>query len=264
MTSKITQLKEIMSRLRDPENGCPWDVEQNFASIAPCTIEEAYEVLDAIEKNDMDGLREELGDLLLQVVFHSQMASEQKIFDFEDVAAAIINKLIVRHPHVFGDAEIKTASQQEIAWEEQKEQERKNKAASNIPHSNLDGVAKALPALLRAAKLQKRAAKVGFDWPDLTGVLAKIEEELYEVKQAVVDNDGIKEEVGDLLFAVVNLSRKLGIDPEEALRGCNAKFERRFRYVETSIAIAGSDIKKASLEEMDRLWDEAKKLEKSK
>ena len=263
MNNNITKLKEIMALLRDPEKGCPWDVEQNFASIAQYAIEEAYEVLDAIEKNDMDNLKEELGDLLLQVVFHSQMASEQKIFDFEDVAAAIINKLIVRHPHVFGDAKIKTVAEQDISWEKIKEAERKNKSGNDSVHSLLDGIAYSLPANIRAAKLQKRAANVGFDWPDLAGVYEKIEEELSEVKQAIADENGIKEEIGDLLFSVVNLARKLDIDPEEALRRCNAKFERRFRYVETQISKNGNDIKNSSLDEMDRLWDEAKALEKS-
>lgn len=260
--SKIEQLKEIMALLRDPIKGCPWDIAQNFESIASCTLEEAYEVLDAIEKGDMDSLKEELGDLLLQVAFHAQMASEQGKFDFEDVAEAIINKLIVRHPHVFGDVEIKTAYEQESAWEKQKELERKNKAG-NEAHSLLDGVANALPAALRAAKLQKRAAKVGFDWPDLTGVFVKIEEELLEVRQAVDIQNGIKEEIGDLLFSVVNLARKLDIDPEDALRGCNAKFESRFRYVENKIAKTGQQMVDASLEDMDRLWDEAKELERS-
>jgi MazG family protein len=262
MHSRILQLKEIMSLLRDPVKGCPWDVEQNFKSISTCTLEEAYEVLDAIEKGDMEGLKEELGDLLLQVVFHAQMASEQGSFDFEDVASAIINKLIVRHPHVFGDAEIKTASEQESAWEKQKEIERKNKAGDEA-HSILDGIAKALPATMRAVKLQKRAAKVGFDWPDLTGVFAKIEEELLEVKQAVDIQNGIKEEIGDLLFSIVNLARKLDIDPEDALRLCNAKFERRFRYVENKISSAGNNIADSNLENMDRLWNEAKELERS-
>lgn len=263
MTSKIEELKKIMARLRDPETGCPWDVEQNFSSIAPCTLEEAYEVLDAIEKGDMESLKEELGDLLLQVIFHSQMASERGNFDFEDVTAAIINKLIVRHPHVFGDAEIKTASEQEAAWEKIKEQERKNKASGEISHSILDGVALALPATIRAAKLQKRAAKVGFDWPNIEGVFAKIEEELSETRNAIGDKTAIQEEIGDLLFSVVNLARKLDIDPENALRGCNAKFERRFRYVEDTISKEGGDIRKTSLEDMDKLWDEAKLLEKA-
>lgn len=262
MTSKIEELKKIMARLRDPKTGCPWDVEQDFISIAPCAIDEAYEVLDAIEKGDMENLKEELGDLLLQIVFHAQIATEKGIFDFEDVVSALINKLIVRHPHVFGEVEIKTASQQESAWESIKEQERKDKAGNNPSHSILDGVALALPATLRAVKLQKRAAKVGFDWPDLEGVFAKIEEELEEVKNAVDINEGIKEEIGDLLFSVVNLARKLDIDLESAIRDCNAKFERRFRHVETSISIAGGDIRKTSLTEMDRLWDEAKLLEK--
>jgi nucleoside triphosphate diphosphatase len=262
MTSKIEQLKEIMKLLRDPETGCPWDVEQNFKSIASCTLEEAYEVFDAIEENDMDSLKEELGDLLLQVIFHAQMASEENIFDFEDVAGAIINKLIVRHPHVFGDAEIKTASEQESAWERQKEIERKDKAADGGAHSLLDGVAKALPATIRAAKLQKRAAKVGFDWPDLIGVFAKIEEELCEVRHAVEIQDGIKEEIGDLLFSVVNLARKLDIDPEDALRRCNGKFERRFNHIEKKISDAGEQISSSSLEKMEGLWNEAKELER--
>jgi len=264
MSSKIEKLKEVMALLRDPAKGCPWDVEQTFDSIAPCTIEEAYEVLDAIENGDMESLKEELGDLLLQVVFHSQMAYELGRFSFEDVTESIINKLIVRHPHVFGDAEIKTASEQETSWEKIKELERKNKAGNNQTPSILEGVAKALPATIRAAKLQKRAAKVGFDWPDLTGVFSKIEEELQEVHQAVETKTGIKEEIGDLLFSVVNLARKLDIDPEESLRDCNAKFERRFHYIENKIAASGANISEASLEEMDILWDEAKSNEKSK
>ncbi len=263
MSKTIDELKKIMARLCDPDGGCPWDIEQDFASIAPCTLEEAYEVLDAIEKGDMQALQEELGDLLLQVVFHAQMAAEKNAFDFEDVVQTIIDKLIVRHPHVFGDAEIATAAEQEVAWEKLKEQERKEKAKEEGSHSLLDGIAKALPATLRAAKLQKRAAKVGFDWPDLEGVYDKIEEELQEVQQAVKAQQNIKEEVGDVLFAVVNLARKLGIDPEEALRGCNTKFERRFRYVEYKTAKAGLDIKDAGLKEMDRLWNEAKELEKA-
>lgn len=262
MTSNIEELKNIMARLRDPNGGCPWDIEQDFLSIAPCAIEEAYEVLDAIEKGDMEHLKEELGDLLLQVIFHAQMAKEKGLFDFEDVTKTIIKKLIARHPHVFGDAEVKTAAEQEIAWEKLKAKERAAKAGDNSYHSVLDGIALSLPATLRAAKLQKRAAKTGFDWPDIEGIFAKIEEEIIETKEAIAKKQGIKEEVGDLLFAVINLARKLGIDPEEALRGCNSKFERRFRYLEYKIEKAGNDIKQTSLAEMDKLWDEAKSLEK--
>jgi ATP diphosphatase len=262
---KINKLLDIMALLRNKDKGCPWDKEQNFASIAPCTIEEAYEVLDAIEKNDMSALKEELGDLLLQVVFHAQMAAEQNIFNFQDVVNSITTKLITRHPHIFeqesSNANIKTAKDQEIAWEQQKEQERNNKVADSTQYSVLDGVANALPSLLRAAKLQKRAAKIGFDWPDLNDVFAKIVEELQEVKQEIATNGAIEEEIGDLLFSVVNLARKLNIDPEQALRGGNAKFTKRFNYIEKQFAAKGLNIKDAELSQMDKLWNEAKKID---
>ncbi|MDA0781584.1 MAG: nucleoside triphosphate pyrophosphohydrolase [Rickettsiales bacterium] len=256
--NNVERLKEIMSLLRDPEKGCPWDVEQDFKSISPHTIEEAYEVVDAIDKGDMQALKEELGDLLLQVIFHSQMASEQGSFNFDDVVDSIINKLVERHPHVFGDADIKTAQEQEKAWEEQKAQERAAKAKDGDVVSVLDGVAIALPALTRSVKLQKRAAKVGFDWADLEGVYNKIDEEYDELKRAVAGDGNIEEEFGDLLFCVSNLGRKLKIDPEVCLKGCNEKFIRRFKHIENSLAKQNRSLEESDLEEMDRLWNEAK------
>ncbi len=260
MTTPIAELIRIMKMLRDPEKGCPWDVEQNFKSITNHTIEEAYEVVDAIEKGDMDSLREELGDLLLQVVFYAQMADEEGLFSFDDVAKAINKKLIDRHPHVFGDADIKTAKDQEIAWEKQKEKERREKARAGEVVNILDGIAMSLPALTRSVKIQKRAAKVGFDWPDFSGVFAKIREEADELEEAIGSQDEkhIKEEMGDLLFAVSNLSRKLKLDPEECLRACNQKFERRFSYIEQKLAEVKKTPEESNLEEMDKLWDEAK------
>lgn len=257
--SKIEELKRIMARLRDPEHGCPWDVEQDFSSIAPHTLEEAYEVVDAIDRQDLAGLKEELGDLLLQVIFHSQMASEQGAFDFEEVVGVIIQKLIDRHPHVFGDADIQTAKEQEIAWEKQKEKERAAKAkAEGKVVSILDGVAVALPALTRSVKLQKRAAKVGFDWPSLDGVFGKIREELDELERATKGDGKIAEEYGDVLFAFSNLGRKLKLDPEVCLKACNQKFIRRFAYVEQGLAKVGKAPEEVSLADMDVLWDEAK------
>lgn len=256
--TEIQQLREIMAMLRNPEKGCPWDVEQNFKSIAQHTIEEAYEVVDAIEKEDMQSLKEELGDLLLQVIFHSQMAEEENLFNFEDVVAVLNKKLIERHPHVFGDKDIKTAAEQENSWEEIKKQERQKKGEGSV----LDGVARSLPALTRSVKLQKRAAKVGFEWPTMDGVFAKIEEEIGELKQAVKEDSNIAEEYGDVLFAFSNLGRKLHLSPEDCLRACNAKFERRFSHIEKRLREENRDIEKATLEEMDILWDEAKILEK--
>ncbi len=258
MSNKISELKEIMALLRDPVKGCPWDIKQNFSSIAPCTIEEAYEVLDAIEQNDMVSLKEELGDLLLQVIFHSQMASEQGLFNLDDVISAIINKLISRHPHVFGNHKISTAKEQEIAWEKHKEKERQEKNQQEKHVSILDGITKALPANQRALKLQKKAAKIGFDWPNMEGVFAKITEEINELHQAINTNHEIKEELGDVLFSVINLARRLEIDPEEALRLCNAKFEKRFRYMEEKMSKLGLNLKDVNLAEMDKLWEEAK------
>ena len=256
--SNIERLKDIMKLLRDPEKGCPWDVEQDFKSISPHTIEEAYEVVDAIDKGDMKALKEELGDLLLQVIFHSQMANENDDFNFDDVVDSIINKLVDRHPHVFGRVEIKTAKEQEKAWEEHKARERAAKSKSCDEVSALDGVAIALPALTRSVKLQKRAAKVGFDWPTLDGVYDKIEEEYGELKRAVSGDGNIEEEFGDLLFCISNLGRKLNVDPEGCLKGCNEKFVRRFKYIESRLNDQSKNIEDSSLEEMDKLWNEAK------
>ena len=250
----VPRLLEIMARLRDPETGCPWDIEQDFATIAPYTIEEAYEVADAIERGAWDELEGELGDLLLQVVYHGQMAQEAGHFGFDDVVRRVSDKMVARHPHVFGDeSRDKSAEQQTRDWEAQKARER---GAAGV----LDGVALGLPALLRAVKLQKRAARVGFDWPHSGEVVAKIAEEAAELAAA---RDGlteaeIAEETGDLLFAVANLARHLGVDPEAALRGANAKFERRFRFIEAALAADGRDPGVATLEEMDVLWDAAK------
>ncbi len=240
----IQPLIEIMARLRNPVGGCPWDVEQNFASIAPYTIEEAYEVADAIERADMPALKDELGDLLFQSVFHARMAEEAGEFDFDDVVAAICTKMISRHPHVFGDAE-------KPDWEALKAAER----AERADDSALGGVALGLPALLRAEKLQKRAARTGFDWPDATGARAKVIEEMAEVDGAQT-RDAQEDEIGDLLFAVVNWARKLGIEPESALRRANAKFEHRFRHMENS---AGQSFRALTLEEKEGLWLEAKR-----
>lgn len=250
----MQELLEIMKKLRDPVGGCPWDIEQDFKSIAPCAIEEAYEVADAIERSDMASLKEELGDLLLQVVFHSQMAKEQGIFTFEDVVTAICHKLVSRHPHVFGDAKIDSASAQEKAWDDLKDKER--------GHASLmDGVTLGLPGLIRAVKLQKRAAKAGFDWKEAADVLDKIEEEINEIKEAIASGDkvGQVEELGDLLFACANLARKLGVDPEEATRACNRKFERRFRAMEQAADMDGREFSKLNLDEQEKLWNTVKK-----
>jgi len=251
-----------MAKLRDPETGCPWDVEQNFASIAPYTIEEAYEVADAIERNDINELRDELGDLLLQVVFHSRMAEELGHFKFEDVVTAISDKMISRHPHVFEDIDIKTSEAQTIHWEDLKAKERENKKSDD--QSVLSHVAIGLPALLRAQKLQKRAARVGFDWPDPEPVFAKISEEIDEIHEVVQngkDQDRLEDEIGDLLFVCVNLARKFNLDAETALKRGNAKFERRFRRIESLLEEAGSSTTQSSLEEMESLWIKAKSEE---
>jgi MazG family protein len=257
--SQTARLLEIMAKLRNPEGGCPWDLEQNFSTIAPYTIEEAYEVAEAITSGDRGALREELGDLLLQVVFHSQMAKEENSFTFEDVAAAINEKMVRRHPHVFGDAEIKDAEAQTANWEAIKAEERKHKKKDD---SALADVPAALPALMRAQKLQSRAARVGFDWPDDSGVRDKIREELFEVEDAIVSNDPAKihEEMGDLLFAVVNLARFKNVDAETALRDANQKFNRRFRSVETNM---GKPLQEATLDEMEALWNKAKESERA-
>lgn len=250
----IAPLVDIMARLRNPDGGCPWDVEQDFASIAPYTIEEAYEVADAIERNDLVALKDELGDLLLQVVFHSQMAAEQQAFTLDDVIAAICDKMIRRHPHVFGDVSADHADVAVTNWESIKADER----SANADRSALSGVARALPALLRAQKIQKRAARTGFDWPDIEGAKAKIFEEIEEVEAAVSQSDRT-EEMGDLLFAIVNMCRFLDVDAEAALKAGTAKFERRFRSMETS---AGDSFAALTLEEKEALWQRAKSLEK--
>ena len=259
----IDLLIEIMARLRDPDNGCPWDIAQTFSSIAPYTIEEAYEVADAIEREDMVALREELGDLLLQVVFHARMAEEAGDFDFNDIAEGIAEKMIRRHPHVFGGAKIGSADAQAEAWETQKAAERFAKGAYGSI-GTLDGVAKGLPALLRAYKLQQRAARVGFDWPDIAGAINKLEEELGELNEVArgangaVDQARLIDEFGDVLFSAANVARKLGIDPEEALRQTNKKFERRFGFIEKALQDADTSIESASLDDMEALWQEAK------
>jgi MazG family protein len=257
--SQLTRLLQIMARLRNPDGGCPWDLQQSFRTIAPYTIEEAYEVADAIERGDLNALREELGDLLFQVVFHSQMATEQGAFDFEEVAKVIGDKLERRHPHVFGDARIGSAGEQTVAWEEHKRQERARKGGGVLADIPL-----ALPALTRADKLGKRAAQVGFEWPSVDGAVDKLEEELGELRQELRDGaprEEIAKELGDVLFCVVNVCRYLNIDPEATLRDTNAKFERRFGYVERRLKEQGRTPQDATLEEMDALWDEGKKKE---
>ncbi len=257
----IDRLLSIMATLRDPQRGCAWDVEQTFATIAPYTVEEAYEVADAIDHGDMAALKDELGDLLFQVVFHAQMASEQKAFAFDDVANAIADKMIRRHPHVFGDAETRDAETQTVAWEATKAEERAAKGHDSV----LDGVARSLPPMTRALKLQNRAARVGFDWPEAGDVLAKIAEELDEIKHEI-DNDAprerLEDEMGDVLFACVNLARKLKIDPEGALKRANAKFDRRFRHVEAGLRAQGRYPEDATLDEMEALWIDAKTIER--
>jgi nucleoside triphosphate diphosphatase len=262
LMQNILEIAQVMAALRNRDHGCPWDLEQTFMSIAPYTIEEAYEVADAIDRSNMQDLREELGDLLFQVVFHSQIASEQQAFDLADVAKGISRKMIERHPHVFARNETRSAAQQTTAWELQKAQERERKSADK---SALAGVATALPSLKRAQKLQSRAARVGFDWPTLEGVMAKIQEEFAEVEEAVAANkaDWIAEEVGDLLFSVVNLARKLDVDSETALRQANIKFECRFRAMEKNMVVQQQDISTLSLDQLELLWQQAKADEKA-
>lgn len=258
----IDRLVEIMRRLRDKENGCPWDVEQTFATIYPYTIEEAYEVGDAIEREAWGELRGELGDLLFQSVFHAQMANEAGLFDFQDVVQAISDKMVSRHPHVFGaEGNDFSADDQVDRWEEVKAAERAAKAETRV----LDGVAVGLPALLRAVKLQKRAARVGFDWPSTDQVIDKIREESEELVEArdKLTQDEVEEEMGDLLFVVANLARHLGVEPEGALRKANAKFVRRFNKIEDSLAAIGKTPEQSNLEEMDMFWDKAKAEDKA-
>lgn len=259
-TAPLPRLLEIMRRLRDPETGCPWDVEQDFATIAPYTIEEAHEVADAIERQAWGELKGELGDLLLQVVFHARMAEEQGLFAFDDVAAGIADKMVARHPHVFGDeSRDKTPEQQTVDWEKLKAAERG--ASARV----LDGVALGLPALTRAVKLQKRAARVGFDWPSTDEVVAKITEEaaeLVEARDSLTEAE-VAEEFGDLLFVMANLARHLKVDPEAALRAANTKFTRRFGRIEDWLAEAGKTPAQSDLAEMDALWNRAKAEEKA-
>ncbi|SNS71375.1 nucleoside triphosphate pyrophosphohydrolase [Antarctobacter heliothermus] len=255
----MPRLREIMRRLRDPDGGCPWDLEQSFASIAPYTIEEAYEVADAIERKQWDELKGELGDLLFQSVFHAQMAEEAGLFTFDEVADGMSDKMVARHPHVFGDeSRDKSADQQTRDWETIKAAERAEKAETGV----LDGVALGLPALLRAVKLQKRAARVGFDWPTTDEVMDKLREEMDELREAE-DADHRFEEFGDLLFVMANLGRHMGIDPEAALRAANGKFTRRFGSIEAALAKEGRRPEDSDLEEMDALWDAAKAVEKA-
>jgi len=264
----LDKLLAIMAKLRDPKTGCPWDVAQNFSTIAPYTIEEAYEVADAIAQGDMEALREELGDLLLQVVFHSRMAEEAGLFDFAAVAAGLNNKLVRRHPHVFGDKTGQSEQDVHQTWEATKATERAEKSAKKANENRpslLDGIALALPALVRAEKLQNRAARVGFDWPSPLQVLDKIEEEIAELRTAIsekVNQVAVEEEFGDLLFALVNLGRWLSVDSEAALSKCNKKFMNRFNYIEQQIDLLENNPNKASLAEMEALWIKAKNIEK--
>jgi ATP diphosphatase len=270
MSNKIGGLLEIMKRLRDPREGCPWDIAQTYRTIAPHTIEEAYEVVEAIEDGDPASLRDELGDLLFQVVFYAQMAAEDGAFDFDAVVEAIIEKMVRRHPHVFGshmfeDARVATAEDQTRAWEGHKDAERRAKAGLSAPDSALSGVTLALPAATRAVKLQKRAARVGFDWPDWRPVFGKIDEEIEELRAEVeggAATERVVEELGDVLFALTNLARHLKVDPETALRGTNRRFEQRFRRVEALLAEAGTTMEQVGIEEMEKCWEIAKSEEK--
>ncbi|KCZ52001.1 hypothetical protein HY29_05540 [Hyphomonas beringensis] len=264
IAENMQRLVDIMAKLRNPEDGCPWDLEQDFSTIAPYTIEEAYEVADAIERNDMSDLREELGDLLFQVVFHSQMADERGAFDIADVAEAICEKMVRRHPHVFDQGDERSAEEQTVAWEAVKAAERAAKGAPQTTASALDGVALPLPALLRAEKLQKRAARVGFDWTDPADIFLKLDEEADEVREAIASGEAekIEDEIGDLLFVAANLARRMKIDPEVALRRANGKFERRFRAMEALADKNGQDFAKLDIEAQESLWQAVKRLER--
>ncbi len=260
-TPEIEQLLNIMKALRDPQGGCPWDLQQDFDSIAGWTLEEVYEVLEAIQQRDREALRDELGDLLFQVVYHARMAEEQGWFDFAGVVEGINDKLVRRHPHVFSDEQVDTAEEQSRRWHRIKSGERADKAMGGL----LAGVSRHQPSMRRAEKLQMKAAAVGFDWESLAPVFAKVREELAELEQAVsgtgANADAIRDECGDLMFVMVNLARKLDINPELALGRANEKFTRRFAYIETQLAAAGITPEEATLEQMDRLWDEAKTIE---
>ena len=272
--SAIDRLLAVMARLRDPDGGCPWDIEQTFETIAPYTIEEAYEVADAIARGDMADLKEELGDLLLQVIYHSQIAAEGRgadsgadagaAFTFEEVAAGIADKMVRRHPHVFGDATVDSAAAQTKAWEEVKAEERRQKGKA-ARESLLDDVPLVLPALTRAEKLQKRAARGGFDWPEIRQVMAKVREELGELEAelvAMAATDRLEDELGDVLFTIANLARHLKVDPEEALRRTNRKFERRFRSIEQALEKDGRSMKETPLDQLEALWQAAKGVER--
>ncbi|OBW90754.1 nucleoside triphosphate hydrolase [Gallibacterium genomosp. 3] len=264
MGMKLEKFAEVIAQLRDPQTGCPWDLEQNYQTMPPHILEEAYEVVEAINQDDRQELKEELGDLLMQVVFLSQLATEEGAFTLDDVIQGITDKIIRRHPHVFGEVHANTSEEVLKNWENIKQQERHDKQQFSI----LDNVPSALPSLLRAAKLQKRCAKVGFDWSETELTLQKVEEELQEVREELQktqqNQSAIEEEIGDLLFAAVNVARHLHVNPEEALRKANLKFERRFRQVEQTIVLSGRDLEEVSLTEMDLLWDQVKQQEKQK
>lgn len=264
--SNISRLIDVMARLRDPKGGCPWDLEQDFKTIAPHTIEETYELVEAIESGDNKAIKEELGDVLFQVVFYAQMGREAGLFDLDSVAGAVADKMIERHPHVFGERDAKTANDVLVNWETDKAAKRAAQAdAEGRVESVLDGVSKALPAATRAVKLQKRAARVGFDWAEARDVLAKIREEIGELEAEIdagVSKDKMEDELGDVFFAIANLARKLDIEPETALRRTNQKFERRFRGIEETLAAQGRKMTEASLEEMERIWNEVKARER--
>jgi nucleoside triphosphate diphosphatase len=266
MSAALDRLVQVMARLRDPKTGCPWDLEQNFKTIAPYTLEETYEVVEAIEHNDPQAMKDELGDLLFQIVFHAQLGHEGGLFDLDQIASHVADKMIERHPHVFGDRDAKTAEKVLTNWETDKAAKREAAAkAENRTPSALDGVTTALPAATRALKLQNRAARVGFDWTDARDILAKIKEEIGELEvemKAKENKDAVEDEFGDLFFALINLARRLEVDPETALRRTNRKFERRFREIETRLAAQNRKMAEASLDEMEKIWCEVKAREK--
>jgi ATP diphosphatase len=269
MSTALDRLIQVMTQLRDPKTGCPWDLEQNFKSIAPYTIEETYEVVEAIESNDPDAMKDELGDLLFQVIFHAQIGRDAGLFDIDQIANHVTDKMIERHPHVFGDRDAVTAHDVLTNWESDKAAKRKAKAdAAGQKESALNGVSTALPAATRAVKLQKRAARVGFDWSAPADVINKIREELDELqveiaKDKITNADAMEDELGDVFFALANLARHLDIDPETALRRTNRKFERRFRAIETQLASRNKKIEDATLDEMETIWNAVKAEEKS-
>jgi ATP diphosphatase len=271
-STDITRLLDIMAALRNPETGCPWDIVQTFETIKPYTIEEAYEVADAIERNDPDDLCDELGDLLLQVVFHARIAEEAGLFNFGDVVTAITTKMIRRHPHVFARSDADTPETVKLQWDAIKRQEKqeraerraKNGGSDDFKQGHLGGVQRSFPALTEALKLQEQAAKVGFDWSEAEPILDKVEEEIGELREALKagQQDRISDELGDLIFALVNIGRHVGAEPEQALRGTNSKFRRRFNHIETELHANGEDLKAATLERMEELWQAAKQIER--